>query len=180
MRRMRDVRRLLAVCAAGLALSSVATDVQAQSDPNARNTAGRQLGQNRPPDLFSKNKEEKELWERIREAATPDLKYSSALAKNIATTKSLARMECYDALIKVNEQANGAGILVDGKPLGEPPNPHFITNFEQAAEVIDNLAADSPVMLACAKGAQLGRLTAIEFITALLTGVAIVPKLPVP
>jgi hypothetical protein len=177
MRQMRDVRRLLVVLATTLAVSSLAETVSAQSDPNARNTTGRPVSI--APTSDGKELSSDALWKRIRQAALPDLKYSEALANNIGTPRAKARAKCYAALVTANEQANGTGVLVDGKPLGDPPNPHLITDFEQAAEILDNLAPDSPVMLGCAEGAALVRQTVTQFISALISGAAILPKVPV-
>jgi len=176
---MRNVRRLLAVCAAAFAVSTLATQAIAQADPNARNATGRPFKPLIAPQGDGKELPSKDLWRKIREAEIPDLKYSEALALNVGTARSAARAKCYTALIKANEQANGAGIKdASGVPIGDPPSPHLVTAFEQAAEIIDNLAPDSPVMLGCSEAAQLLRMTAAEFISSLITGMALLPKVP--
>ena len=173
---MKNVRGFLAVCTVAVSLS---TEAIAQADPNIRDTTGRPLKPITAPVSDGKELPSETLWRKIREAALPDLKYAEALAKNIGTERANARAECYTGLIKANEQANGTGIMLDGKPLGNPPEPHLITGFEQAAEIIDNLAPDSPVMLACAKTATLMRQSVLQVISALISGAAIIPK-PVP
>lgn len=113
-----------------------------------------------------------QLWSKIVGAAVDDLKYAKALSDAVGTTGSLARGECWAALIKANEDAQGKSLKnADGTPMVKP-TPHLFTEVEQLGQVIDNLAPTGPVFLGCSKAATMLRMSVLAFINAAVTGAA--------
>jgi hypothetical protein len=122
------------------------------------------------------------LWTKIQAAALTDLQYASAMAGAANTNGGAIRKQCWDAIIVVNQQANGAGLKdpVTGQPMVKP-DPHVFTDVETAAEVLDNLSPQGKLFTSCAGAAQLAQANVIQFVSAAITGVAGMAKLaPIP
>ncbi len=121
------------------------------------------------------------LWDKIQAAALVDLQYASALAAAANTNGGAIRKQCWDAIIIVNQQANGVGLKnPDGSPMTKP-DPHLFTDVETAAEVLDNLSPQGKLFTSCAGAAQLAQANVIQFISAAIAGVAGMAKLaPIP
>jgi hypothetical protein len=126
-------------------------------------------------------KDAAEIWAKIQAAALVDLQYASALAAAANTNGSSIRKQCWDAIIIVNQQANGVGLKnADGSPMTKP-DPHLFTDVETAAEVLDNLSPQGKLFTSCAGAAQLAQANVIQFISAAIAGVAGMAKLaPIP
>lgn len=126
-------------------------------------------------------KDAEALWTKIQGAALVDLQYASAMAGAAGTNGSAVRKTCWDAIIVVNQQSNGAGLKdADGKPLTKP-DPHLFTDVETAAEILDNLSPQGKLFTSCAGAAQLAQANVIQFISAAITGAAGIAKLaPIP
>ena len=120
---------------------------------------------------------EGDLWQRILAVTLPDLQYAKALADASGTPGAKLRSQCLEALITTVQQANGANLKnPDGTPM-PMPTPHVVSSIEQAAEVIDNLQATSPIISSCAAAANAASVQTTQFLGALLAGVAVVaPK----
>jgi hypothetical protein len=111
-----------------------------------------------------------QLWAKIKSASRADLLYAKALADSADTPGAKARANCYGAWVKVIDQQTGALPGADGKPIGEPPDPHIFTTFEQIAQTSDNLQPNSEFMIACAPVAQALRLRFVDFIGKVISG----------
>lgn len=115
------------------------------------------------------------VWKRITDVATPDLKFAKGLADTAMvenpTGGAKQRSQCYAAVIALNEQTSGANLPknADGTP-ATMPNPHVISTVEMAAEIVDDLGPNSPVMSGCAAAAQAAKLNTLNFVNALVTG----------
>lgn len=120
------------------------------------------------------------LWTKIVSAKQADLQYALALAQNVNSPGSNLRATCYQALIKANQQANGTTLKnPDGTPM-TAPSPDVISQFEQAAELVDNLQATAPVMSACAAAANAIGQSTTQFLTTALAAVAVKVAAPLP
>lgn len=119
------------------------------------------------------------IWNEIVSATQADLTYAKAMADNVASPGSKLRSTCYAALITANAQANGMTLKnADGTPM-IAPTPAAISKFEQAAELIDNLQATAPVMSACAAAANAVAQSTTQFLTTILSTVAVKAVVPV-
>lgn len=121
------------------------------------------------------------LWANIQGAALVDLQYATAMAGAAGTNGSSIRKQCWDAIIVVNQQSNGAGLKdANGQPMTKP-DPHLFTDVETSAEVLDNLSPQGKLFTSCAGAAQLAQANVIQFISAAISGVAGMAKLaPIP
>ena len=119
------------------------------------------------------------LWDKIVAASNADLQYASALAAAANTDSSRVRKQCYDAIIALNAQVNGMNVKgPDGNPLPQP-DPKLFTGVEQAAETIDNLSPQGPLLTNCAGMAQLTKTNVLTLINAIVTGAAGFAAIPV-
>lgn len=119
------------------------------------------------------------LWDKIVAASNVDLQYASALAGSANTNASKVRKQCWDAIIALNQQANGANLKnPDGSAMAKP-DPHLFTDVETLAEVVDNLSPTGPLFTSCAGAAQLAKTNVLTFINAAVTGAAGVAAMPV-
>ena len=119
------------------------------------------------------------LWDKIVNASNADLTYASALAASAGTPASAVRKQCYDAILKLNNQVNGMNVLgPDGKPLPQP-DPKLFTGVEQAAETIDNLSPSGPLFVNCAGMAQLTKTNVLTLVNAIVTGAAGFAAMPI-
>ena len=118
------------------------------------------------------------LWQKIVTASNADLTYAAALAASANTSASAVRGQCWNAIIKLNQQANGINLKnADGTPMVRP-DPHLFTDAESLAEVIDNLSPQGPLFTACAGAAQLAKTNTLTLINAVVTGAAGLAALP--
>lgn len=118
------------------------------------------------------------LWQKIVSASNTDLTYASALAGAANTASSKIRKQCWDAIIALNQQANGQNLKnPDGTPMTKP-DPHVFTDVETLAEVVDNLSPQGPLFTACAGAAELAKTNTLAFINAVVTGAAGIAALP--
>ena len=118
------------------------------------------------------NKDVQALWMKIIALSNADLTYASALAGSANTNSSKVRKQCWDAIIALNQQANGANLKnADGSVMVKP-DPSLFTDVEQFAEVIDNLSPQGPLFTSCAGAAELARTSTLQFISAAVSGVA--------
>lgn len=118
------------------------------------------------------------LWTKIVTASNADLAYASALAGSANTASSKVRKQCWDAIVALNDQANGLNLKnPDGTPMVKP-EPHLFTDVESLAEVIDNLSPQGPLFTACAGAAQLAKANTLQFISAVIAGAAGMAALP--
>lgn len=121
------------------------------------------------------------IWQKIVAASTADLNYASAMAGAAATAGSNAaktRKQCWDAIIAVNAQANGASLKnSDGTPMVKP-DPSLFTNAESLAEIVDNLSPQGTLFTSCAGAAQLAKTNTLTLINAIVTGAAGIAALP--
>lgn len=118
------------------------------------------------------------IWQKIISASTADLTYASALAGAAGSAASKTRKQCWDAIIAINQQANGATLKnPDGTPMTRP-DPHLFTDVETLAEVIDNLSPQGTLFTSCAGAAQLAKSNTLTFINAVVTGAAGIAALP--
>jgi len=126
-------------------------------------------------------KDAQAIWDKIVAASNKDLQYASQLAANAGTPSSLVRKQCWDAIVAINEQANGLNLKdASGNPI-TMPDPKVFTQIEQAAEVIDALSPQGKLFTSCAGAAQLAQANVLQFINAAVTGVAGLAKLsPIP
>lgn len=126
-------------------------------------------------------KDAEALWEKIQAAALIDLQYASAMAGAANTNGGTIRKQCWDAIIVVNQQSNGAGLKdANGQPLTKP-DPHLFTDVETSAEILDNLSPQGKLFTSCAGAAQLAQANVIQFISAAIAGAAGIAKLaPIP
>jgi len=108
----------------------------------------------------------------IKKAAAADIQNAITMAKAASTPQSGVRLQCYEAIAKVAFPASTDSLA----------KPHLVSDYEYLAELIDALQPTSPTLIACAGAAQLQLQTALQFINAVVTGVAgaaaIVPKVP--
>jgi hypothetical protein len=124
-------------------------------------------------------KDAQALWDKIQAAALVDLQYASAMANAANTNGSSIRKMCWDAIIVVNQKANGVGLKnPDGTPMAKP-DPHLFTDVETAAEVLDDLSPQGKLFTSCAGAAQLAQANVIQFISAAISGAAGMAKLAV-
>ncbi len=115
---------------------------------------------------------ELDIWQKITQAALPDLAYASAQASAAGTDTSGVRKQCWDALIRANQQASGQGVKGADGTVMTKPDPHLFTDVESLAEVLDNLAPNGPLWAACAGAAGLARTTVLTYINAVIGGAA--------
>jgi hypothetical protein len=127
------------------------------------------------------HKDAQAVWDKIVSASDADLKYASQLAANANTPSSAVRKQCWDAILAVNEQANGLNLKdAQGNPIPQP-DPKLFTQIEQSAEVLDALSPQGKLFTSCAGAAQLAQTGVLQFINAAVTGVAGMAKLvPIP
>ena len=143
-----------------------------KGDPNAPNAV--QLTGNIKKDAQA-------IWDKIVAASDKDLQYASQLAANANTPSSLVRKQCWDAILAINEQANGLNLKDANGNAITPPDPKPFTQLEQAGEVIDALSPQGKLYTSCAGAAQLAQANVLQFINAAVTGVAGLAKLtPIP
>jgi hypothetical protein len=113
-----------------------------------------------------------ELWRKIRAADAADLQYAKALADSVGSAAARERAACYEALIVIIAQAQGAGLKdANGNALTQP-DPHVFSSFEQLAEVAEALQPTGPLMAACAPAWTALKLSAFEFFTLAVSGAA--------
>lgn len=118
------------------------------------------------------------LWTKLISASDIDLAYASALAASANTPASAQRKQCWDAILALNKQANGAGLKnPDGTPMTKP-SPSLFTDAETIAEIIDNLSPQGALFTSCAGAAQLAKTNTLNFINAAITGAAGIAALP--
>ena len=118
------------------------------------------------------------LWQKILNASNADLTYASALAGSTGTASGKIRKQCWDAILALNVQANGANLKnPDGSQMTKP-DPSLFTDVETLAEVIDNLSPQGPLFTSCAGAAQLAKTNTLMFINAVVTGAAGIAALP--
>ena len=118
------------------------------------------------------------LWQKILNASNADLTYASALAGSTGTASGKIRKQCWDAILALNVQANGANLKnPDGSTMTKP-DPSLFTDVETLAEVIDNLSPQGPLFTSCAGAAQLAKTNTLMFINAVVTGAAGIAALP--
>jgi hypothetical protein len=112
------------------------------------------------------------LWKKIQAANATDLTYAKALADSVGSPGAKLRSACYAALIVTIEQAQGPGLKdASGNALTQP-DPHAFSSFEQLAEVAEALQPTGPLMAACAPAWTALRLSAVQFFTMAVSGVA--------
>jgi hypothetical protein len=120
------------------------------------------------------------LWQRIANAAQPDLQYALAMTKAANTPAANVRGQCLQAIIDLNQAISGSGLKdATGKPLAEP-DPHLFTSAEAFAEMTDALQPSGPLFVNCSGAAQLAATKTLTFVNALVTGVAGIAKLGLP
>lgn len=121
------------------------------------------------------------LWQKIVSASNADLQYASALAGAANTNGSKVRKQCWDAIIALNQQANGANLKnPDGTPMARP-DPHLFTDVETLAETLDNLSPQGTLFTSCAGAAQLAKTGVLQFVNAAVAGAAgLAQVVPVP
>jgi len=121
----------------------------------------------------------KTLWDKIVSASNTDLAYASKLAASAGTQSAGIRKQCWDAIVALNEQANGLNLKnPDGTPVPRP-DPHLFTDVETLAEVVDNLSPQGPLFVSCAGAAQLAKTNVLTFINAAVTGAAGIAAMPI-
>jgi hypothetical protein len=121
----------------------------------------------------------KTLWDKIIAANNTDLAYASKLAAGAGTQASLIRKQCWDAIVALNEQANGLNLKNADGTLMARPDPHLFTDVETLAEVVDNLSPQGPLFVSCAGAAQLAKTNVLTFINAAVTGAAGIAAMPI-
>jgi len=119
------------------------------------------------------------LWTKIVAASNTDLEYASKLAASANTPASSIRKQCWDAIITVNNQANGLNLKDAGGAQIPKPDPHLFTDVETLAEVVDNLSPSGPLFTACAGAAQLAKTNVLTFVNAVVTGAAGIAAMPI-
>ena len=87
------------------------------------------------------------LWDKIVTASNTDLTYAAALATSANTASSKVRLQCWQAIIALNQQANGATLKNNDGTAMVKPDPHLFSDAESLAEVIDNLSPQGPPSL---------------------------------
>lgn len=118
------------------------------------------------------------LWNKIITASNADLTYAAALATSSNTASSKVRLQCWQAILTLNQQANGSSLKnADGTAMVKP-DPHLFSDAESLAEVIDNLSPQGPLFTACAGAAQLAKTNTLTLINAVVTGAAGIAALP--
>lgn len=118
------------------------------------------------------------LWQKIVSASSNDLTYAAAMAKVASTPASGVRGQCWNAIITLNQQANGANVKnADGTPMARP-DPHLFTDAESLAEIIDNLSPQGPLFTSCAGAAKLAQTDVLTLVNAVVTGAAGMAALP--
>ena len=118
------------------------------------------------------------LWDKIVTASNTDLTYAAALATSANTASSKVRLQCWQAIIALNQQANGATLKNNDGTAMVKPDPHLFSDAESLAEVIDNLSPQGPLFTACAGAAQLAKTNTLTLINAAVTGAAGIAALP--
>jgi hypothetical protein len=112
------------------------------------------------------------IWQKIVAASNVDLTYASALAASAGTPAAKTRKQCWDAIIALNEQANGSALKnPDGSAMARP-DPHLFTDIETQAEIVDNLSPQGPLFTSCAGAAEMAKMNVLQFVTAAVTGAA--------
>lgn len=124
-------------------------------------------------------KDLKTLWDKIVGASNTDLAYASKLAAGANTGASAVRKQCWDAIIAVNNQANGLNLKDANGAVIPRPDPHLFTDVETLAEVVDNLSPTGPLFTSCAGAAQLAKTNVLTFINAAVTGAAGIAAMPI-
>ena len=113
-----------------------------------------------------------DLWKKIQSATAADLKYAKALADTVSSPGAKLRSACYAVWITTIEQSQGVGLKdANGNPLTQP-DPHVFSSFEQLAEVAETLQPTGPLMAACAPAWTALKLTATQFFSMAVSGVA--------
>jgi len=115
------------------------------------------------------------VWKRIQAVALPDLVYAKALADSAAISNPAGggggRSQCLSAIIDLNKQTSGANVPKNPDGSAVPlPDPHVISGAEMAAEIIDELGPNAPVMQRCAAAANAAKMNALAMVNAIVTG----------
>jgi hypothetical protein len=113
-----------------------------------------------------------QLWKQIQSASVADLKYARILADNVGSPGAKLRSACYGAWITTIEQSQGIGLNGANGASPTLPDPHVFASFEQIAQVADNLQPTGPLMSACAPVWTALKLSAMQFITLVVSGAA--------
>jgi hypothetical protein len=181
MKRLAPAILALALIGGGTSLAQAQTKAAPKLPAIELNGPCNPLGDTRPqcqvkgsPPLGGEQGETpQQVWSNIIGAATADLTYAKALADNAATPNAKLRSTCYAALITANQQANGVNLKnADGTPM-TMPDPALISHAEQAMELIDNLQASSPLVVACAPAANAVQMNVLAFVNTVVTGAAL-------
>ena len=167
-----------------VALTTLALPVNAQTKPrDALGVQGGIIGQGtsatKPLTGNIKN-DAKTIWANIQSASAADLAYAAAMAAAANTPASKTRLQCLNAIIAANAQAQGLSLTgSDGKPLSKP-DPHAISDIESIAELIDNLSPQGPLFTSCAGAAQMFKTNTLQLISGIVTGVAAFGAVGIP
>jgi hypothetical protein len=125
------------------------------------------------------SKDLKTLWAKIGAASLTDLQYASAMAAQAGTPAAKVRKQCWDGLIAMNEQINGTTLKnADGSAMLKP-DPHLISDVESLAEIVDNLSTQGQLFSACSGAAEMAKMSALQFVTQAIAGLASFSALPV-
>lgn len=123
-------------------------------------------------------KDAQAVWKKIVAASNADLTYASALAGSTGTNAGKIRKQCWDAIITLNQQVNGASLKnPDGTPMVKP-DPALFSEVEILAETIDNLSPQGALFTSCAGAAQLAKTNVLTFINSAVTGAAGIAAMP--
>jgi len=121
----------------------------------------------------------KALWAKIGAASLADLQYASAMAGAAGTPAAKVRKQCWDGLITMNEQINGNSLKnPDGSAMVRP-DPHLLSDVESLAEIVDNLSTQGQLFSACSGAAEMAKMSALQFVTQAIAGLATFSTLPV-
>lgn len=120
----------------------------------------------------------KRVADRIRQLNKSDLAYAIAKASAAGSPASKIRLSCLNAISDAAAAYSGENLKdSSGNPLVRP-DPAFITNIEDVAELIDNLSPQGVLFTSCAGAAQMFKTNTLTFINAVVTGAASIAALP--
>lgn len=120
----------------------------------------------------------KQVVTRIQQMGRDDLNYAILKAKAAKTNGSAVRLQCLNAILAAKDAAEGIGIVDDKGNAVSRPDPAVVTLIEDAAELVDALSPQGPLMTGCAGAAQLFKVNTLQAVNSIITGATALVALP--
>ena len=115
---------------------------------------------------------------RIQAVGRDDMNYAILKATAATTSSSKVRLQCLQAILKAKDDAEGVTIKDAAGNVVPRPDPAFVTQIEDVAELVDGLSPTGALWTSCAGAAQLFKTNVLAVINGIVTGAAGIAALP--